>query len=208
MMSLKGFILKRLKQEAWERFNWEVDKKQDIQRACFVVFDTETTGLDLKKDEALSIGAVKIENLRIDLSKSFYALLKPTRELTQSVKVHGITPQELKEARDRREVCLDFIEYARGCILVGYFVHIDVTMIKKLVERECEGFFHPHTLDIVDMLEKKDRIPTLEELLKTYGLPVSSFHNAIEDAYMTALVFLRLLKEERYSKVGELPLRH
>ncbi|MCS7170869.1 MAG: 3'-5' exonuclease [Aquificaceae bacterium] len=207
MTFLKRFIAKKLRQDIWDTFNWEIDPEERIENVCFVVFDTETTGLDLKKDEPISIGAVKIEGLRIDLSKSYYALIKPTGKYGDSVKVHGITPHKLERAKDGKEVCLDFLKYARGCILSGYFVHIDVAMLKKLVEGECGGIFYPPTLDLLDMIEKKDKIPTLEELLKSYKMPTSVFHNALEDAYMTALLLLRFLKEIKHSRVKDLPLR-
>ncbi|MCS7195696.1 MAG: 3'-5' exonuclease [Aquificaceae bacterium] len=206
MMSLRRWLAKRLKPDLWKSFNWDIDKRESIEKGCFVVFDTETTGLDLRRDEPLSLGAVKIEGLRIDLSKSYYALLKPTIGYGESVKVHGITPLELEGARDRVEVCKDFLEYARGCILSGYFVHIDVAMVKKLVQRECKGIFYPPTLDLVSMIGKKEIIPTLAELLRDFNIPASNFHNALEDAYMSALLLLRFLKEGGYSKIGDLPL--
>ncbi|MFN3264680.1 MAG: exonuclease domain-containing protein, partial [Aquificaceae bacterium] len=54
-----------------EELGWHIDKEAKPENTCFAVFDTETTGLDLRKDEAISLGAVKIENLKIDLSRSF-----------------------------------------------------------------------------------------------------------------------------------------
>ena len=190
-----------------EELSWEVNKETKTEDLCFVVFDTETTGLDLKKDEALSIGAVKIENLRVDLSKNFYALLKPTREYNESIKVHGITPEDLRNARARKEVCMEFLEYVKGCILVGYFVQIDIAMLKKLIKEECGFSLKAYALDLLDLVEHKGKVPTLEELLKLFRLPISTQHNALEDAYMTALLLLRLLKEGNYKKLKDLPVR-
>ncbi|MEJ7555719.1 MAG: 3'-5' exonuclease [Aquificaceae bacterium] len=190
-----------------EELSWEVNKETKIEDLCFVVFDTETTGLDLKKDEALSIGAVKIENLRIDLSKNFYALLKPTREYNESIKVHGITPEDLRSARERKEICMEFLEYARGCILAGYFLQIDISMLKKLIKEECGFSLKAYALDLLDLVEHKGKVPTLEELLKIFKLPISTQHNALEDAYMTALLLLRLLKDGNYKKLKDLPVR-
>lgn len=206
MTGLKEWLLSRLKPEK-SGLIWDVEKEKGIKDVCFVVFDTETTGIDLKKDEPISIGAVKIEGFRIDLSKSFYALIKPTRSYGESIKVHGITPQDLEKARDRKEVCMEFLDYARGCILAGYFVHLDIAMLKKLTKTSCNEQANFRTLDLLDLLEKKDSIPTLEELLKISKMPVSNFHNALEDAYMTALLLLKFLKEGRYSKVKDLPLK-
>jgi len=190
-----------------EELSWEVNKETKIEDLCFVVFDTETTGLDLKKDEALSIGAVKIENLRIDLSKNFYALLKPTREYNESIKVHGITPEDLRNARERKEICMEFLEYTRGCILAGYFLQIDIAMLKKLIKEECGFSLKAYALDLLDLVEHKGKVPTLEELLKIFKLPISTQHNALEDAYMTALLLLRLLKDGNYKKLKDLPVR-
>jgi len=190
-----------------EELSWEVNKETKTEDLCFVVFDTETTGLDLKKDEALSIGAVKIENLRIDLSKNFYALLKPTREYNESIKVHGITPEDLRNARERKEICMEFLEYTRGCILAGYFLQIDISMLKKLIKEECGFSLKAYALELLDLVEHKGKVPTLEELLKIFKLPISTQHNALEDAYMTALLLLRLLKEGNYKKLKDLPVR-
>ncbi len=190
-----------------EELSWEVNKETKTEDLCFVVFDTETTGLDLKKDEALSIGAVKIENLRIDLSKNFYALLKPTREYNESIKVHGITPEDLRYARARKEICMEFLEYAKGCILAGYFLQIDISMLKKLIKEECGFSLKAYALDLLDLVEHKGKVPTLEELLKIFKLPISTQHNALEDAYMTALLLLRLLKDGNYKKLKDLPVR-
>ncbi len=204
---IKGLIDRLFLEKGLKRIGWEIEKEAKIEDTCFVVFDTETTGLDLKRDEALSLGAVKIENLRIDLSKSFYALLKPTRAYNHSIKVHGITPDDLRTARERRDVCMEFLEYAKGCILAGYFVQIDVAMLKNLVKKECGASLKAYAFDLVDMIEQKDKVPSLEELLKNFRLPISTQHNALEDAYMTALVLLRLLKEGNYKKLKDLPIK-
>ncbi|MEJ5338425.1 MAG: 3'-5' exonuclease [Aquificaceae bacterium] len=190
-----------------EELGWHIDKEAKPENTCFAVFDTETTGLDLRKDEAISLGAVKIENLKIDLSRSFYALLKPTREYEDSIRVHGITPDSLSKARERREVCMEFLEYARGCVLAGYFVNIDMAMLKKLVREECKASLKVYALDLLDMVEHRGKVPSLEELLREYRLPLSTQHNALEDAYMTALVLLRLLKEKRDKRLKDFPLR-
>lgn len=202
---IKRLIGKLFLGEELREVGWEIDREAPVEEACFVVFDTETTGLDLKKDEAISIGAVKIENLRIDLGKVFYALMKPTKEYADSIKVHGITPQDLEKAEERKKVCEDFLEYARGCILAGYFLDIDRAMLKKLIRQECSAKLRAYSLDLLDMVREEGKVPTLEELLSKSGLSAPVIHNALEDAYMTAIVFLKFLKN--YRKVKELPLK-
>ncbi len=201
---LKRFLYSKLYKNFYE-LNWDIDPSMPVDKACFVVFDTETTGLNLKRDEPIALGALRIKALRIDLSEAYYTLIRTTRKLGQSVKVHGIGPAKLRDAKEPSEVCREFISYSKNCLLVGYFLHIDVAMIKKLVKRECGGAFVPYGVDIVDMLEGRENLPTLEELLTKLRLPKSDFHNPLEDAYMTALVFLKLLKDKNYKKIKDLP---
>ena len=55
----------------------------------YIVLDTETTGLNPKKDEILSIGAVKIKNNQIITSESFEIFIKPLEDISHmSIKIH------------------------------------------------------------------------------------------------------------------------
>lgn len=51
MSLLRRWLIKKLKPEVYQRFHWELERDMPVKEACFVVFDTETTVLDLKKDE-------------------------------------------------------------------------------------------------------------------------------------------------------------
>ncbi len=206
---MRRWIYKTFKKDAFEPFNWEVDTNKSIQDTCFVVFDTETTGLDLKKDFPISIGAIKVEDLSFSFSDAFYEIIKPPKGFEESIKVHGITPMDLEHAKDIKTVCEEFLEYSRGCVFVGYFVHIDVGMIRRTVESGCNGVFSPYAVDILDLyrLREPNKTPKLEEMLKELNLPVSHAHNALEDAYMSALAFLKLVMPYKDKPLKALPLR-
>jgi DNA polymerase-3 subunit epsilon len=74
-----------------------------------VVFDTETTGLNTKKDAVLSIGAVKVKGDRILTSQSFEVFLKPSKEISvESIKIHHIRPCDLEQALDPLEGTKNF----------------------------------------------------------------------------------------------------
>ena len=59
--------------EAFARF----DQSLPLAEYTFVVCDTELTGFDLKHDEIISIGAVMIRDLQIDLGTIFHQYIKP-----------------------------------------------------------------------------------------------------------------------------------
>lgn len=190
---------------------WDIDLNQKVKEAVFVVLDTETTGLDIKKDEVISIGAYKIKNLELNFSDFFHIYFRVNLEKAgESIKVHGITFEELrKRGVDIKEGIQKFLEFLKGSVLVGYFLEFDLEMIKKLILRELNSRPLVYTLDVIDLYPKKDlqTLPKLEELLEEYEIPKTFFHNALEDAYMTSLLFLRLVYSFKDQKLKALPIR-
>ncbi len=207
MLNIRRWYYKKKYKDTWYQINWEVDTEKSLSEITIVVFDTETTGLDLKSAEPIALGALKIENYQLKLGTRFYTLIQSTTGVKDSYKVHGISPADLENAPDRQIVCKKFLEYIRGTILCGFFVHIDITMLRKLYENEFGIPFRPPYFDLLDILDVEDRQKNLEALLKKFKLPISTHHNALEDAYMTALILIKLLKEGGFKKVKDLPLR-
>jgi len=71
------------------------ESQKPIVETEFVVFDTETTGLNVKKgDRIVSISAIRLKKGRIDLSDAFHALVNPNRDIpSSSAVVHEILPR-------------------------------------------------------------------------------------------------------------------
>ncbi len=111
---MKKFFYKAFRKDVFSAFNWEVDKDTPLKDACFVVFDTETTGLDLKRSFPISIGVIKIKNLSFSFFDAFHRVVKPPKGFGESIKVHGSNnPRErpklvemLKEFNPPRSRCL------------------------------------------------------------------------------------------------------
>ncbi|MDQ7082561.1 MAG: 3'-5' exonuclease [Aquificota bacterium] len=72
-------------------------------KATFTVFDTETTGLDPKKSELISIGALKVREMSLKLSSTLHRFILPAELSRSSVEVHGITLEELREKAEPLE---------------------------------------------------------------------------------------------------------
>ena len=81
-----------------------------VSEVRFVVLDSETTGLDPRRDRLITIGAVAVENGEICLDDSFEVLLKMDYNHA-SVTVHGITRDEASQAwtSPRRWRCFSII---------------------------------------------------------------------------------------------------
>ncbi len=64
----------------------------------WVALDCETTGLDVRTDEIVSIGAVRIEGDRIVTSERLELLVRPERAVSaNSVRIHRLRTQDLAE---------------------------------------------------------------------------------------------------------------
>ncbi len=198
----------------------DFDQGKPLQNYEFVVCDTELTGLNKRKDEIISIGAVKIVNLQVVLSDTFYTLVKP-KKITPSkaTLVHRITPEELEKAKTIEEVLPDFIDYLGSSLLVGHFVTIDVHFLNKACKKFLGGTLSNPNIDTMRLAkayrERKCRTSfgghcdmsdsySLDNLVEEFELPRFKPHNALEDALQTAYLFLFLIKKMRKGGVKTL----
>ena len=116
------------------------DQGRPLAEYTFVVCDTELTGLDKKKDELISIGAVMIRDLQIDLSSMFHHVIRPGNlDPTQATLVHRITPEQLETAESIEDVLPRFVEYIHGSLLVGHHLPLDMHFLNKATTKFMGG---------------------------------------------------------------------
>ena len=74
-----------------------------------IVFDTETTGLNVKGgDRLVEIGAVELIN-HVPTGKEYHQYINPMRSMDENVvKVHGLTEEFLSDKPTFEEICDDF----------------------------------------------------------------------------------------------------
>jgi len=189
---------------------WSGDIKKSFPlRECpFVVFDTELSGLDLRKDFIISIGAIKMTGETINISKEFYRLVKPAGRMTnKNIEIHGITPGELEKQESMGAVLPDFLDFIRGSVLVGHFVNLDIKFMNAVLKQEYgEKLDNPavDTYDIHEWLYKNgvefkrhyhggSTSTDLFSIAQQYGITIDTVHNSLEDAFVTAQLFQKFL---------------
>jgi DNA polymerase-3 subunit epsilon len=171
----------------------------------YVVFDTETTGLNPKQDEILSIGAVKIKDNKILISQTFEIYLKNSAEISsKSIEIHHIRPCDLKNAMDAKEGIEQFLKFIGSRPLVGYYLEFDVAMINKYIQKDL-GIKLPNKMIEVSEIYFDKMMPLIPQgnidlrfdtILKKCGVPDMGAHNAVNDAIMTAMIYLKLTQEK------------
>jgi DNA polymerase-3 subunit epsilon len=177
--------------------------------AAYVVIDTELTGLDPERDAILSIGGVRVTGGRLEAGATFYQEACPECELSpQSIVVHGITPEEVRERPAIGKVLASFVEFCADAILVGHFIEIDLIFLRKALTRSPGVSWGNPALDtfaLYDRLSSRTpndggpalpRVsdPRLYAVARALGVPCRDSHNALGDAFLTAQVFQRLLR--------------
>lgn len=173
----------------------------------FVLLDTETTGLDPRRDRIITIGAVVVQAGEIRLDDSFEVLLRIAYN-NASVTVHGITRDEAQGGMDEAEAIQLFVDYLRDGVIVGHHIGHDVETISAACERHFGFRLRNEKIDTMALtlhLEDAGAFAgrsspkgfSLDALCEMFGIAAHDRHTAGGDAFLTAQVFLRLLRAAR-----------
>jgi DNA polymerase-3 subunit epsilon len=163
----------------------------------YVVFDCETTGLDFKNDVILSIGAVAVEGNTISVNDSLELFVKQTLYKSETASIHGILKEGKEEKIVEAEAIIRFLDFIKDATLVGHHVRFDMELINQALKRLGVGKLKNDNMDTDAMYQKikglqEDQHSSLDELCKILKVEKSERHTASGDAFITALLFLKL----------------
>jgi DNA polymerase-3 subunit epsilon len=167
----------------------------------FVALDFELTGLDPARDAIVSFGAVPISGGRVQLADAIYRETKPSvRPSAESVKVHGLRSSDLDHAPSLSVVSNEIWRALAGRFLLTWVADVEIGFLRTVFGGPW-WWWRRRTIDVLDVARVHDRaqktvVPRGEFSLSAtagrYGLPVEDAHNALNDALMTAELFLVL----------------
>ncbi len=160
----------------------------------YVVFDIETTGLDLMNNGITEIGAVKIVEGKI--TEQFTTLVKPDYFISDKiVELTGITNEMVKDSPKISAVIPDFMKFIDGAILVAHNAEFDTKFVRRFATAE-EYELKNKVMDTMDLARKylphlrKNDLATIAD----YFSIIFQHHRALSDAYATAEAFIELMK--------------
>jgi len=192
----RGWQLRRLKNPAYAHLF------DDYAGDEAVSIDCETTGLDTRRDQILSVGAVRIRGNEILTSERLDFYVKPTEPVPEStILIHHIRPVDLERAPDVEEAMRRVLEFVGPRPLVGYYLDFDAAMLDRHL-RPMLGTGLPNRRIEVSSLYYDWRARQLpagsnidlrfETIRRQLDLPRNAAHDAFNDALMTAMMYLRL----------------
>lgn len=167
----------------------------------YVCLDTETTGLSPKKDEILSIGAVRIKDNKILMRKTFNMFVKPSKHISEeSIKIHHIRPIDLETARDPKDVILELLEFIGSSPIVGYYIKFDIAMLNKYIKKYIGIKLPNESIEVSSMYYRTVKKSTeyefvdlkFDTIMEKLNIPELGKHDALNDAIMTAMIFLKV----------------
>jgi DNA polymerase-3 subunit epsilon len=167
-----------------------------------VAIDCETTGLDRRKDDIVSIAAIPLRDNRIFTSQRFVATIRPGARMNpDAIKVHRLREADVRGGRSMADVLPRLLRFIGSRPLVGYYLEFDIAMLNKHV-RTLLGFRLPNrrieTSELYYERKYGDAPPgtqidlTLAAMIRDLKLPLIDQHDAYSDALMTAIAFITL----------------
>ena len=178
----------------------------------WVTIDCETTGLDTRRDQIVSVAAVRIAGNRLLTSQRLELLVRPERKLKkESVRVHQLREQDVAQGLDPEQAMRRLLAFIGARPLVGYYLEFDVAMLNREIWPLLGVRLPQPMIEVSSMYYdwKNRQLPPHERggtidlrfatMMKTLDMPTRDAHDALNDAVMAGLAFvkLRALAEDR-----------
>lgn len=172
----------------------------EFEKENIIVFDVESTGVDVTEDEIIQIAAIKL-NKKGEVVDKFEKFLKNKKPVKDSYYVHGFSDEMLQRiGEDKEKVLKEFVEYSKDSIIVGHNVQYDINILCSELERSNLGkpkfktFYD--TLDIYRRFYPGNINYKLENLSKVYDTKHKPSHDAMDDIITTGELLVRAINEK------------
>ena len=174
----------------------------------FLLIDTETTGLDFKRDEIIEFSAVLLEKRdgQLLLTREYDNLVTLTPGNTVPPKITELTGISTQDILDRgvpkAQVCADIAEMVAGnTLLLAYNAHFDLSFQFYMLLRDGDPMIlkGKDKLDLLTVYKDRREYPhKLFNAIDAYGLTgkVVNSHRAIDDVIATVAVMEAMAAEK------------
>jgi DNA polymerase-3 subunit epsilon len=173
-------------------------RRRSWREVELAALDFETTGLDYGKDAIVSFGVVPVREARVIVREAVHQLVVPAVPSSAiAMRIHHILPQELHGAPSIEEARRLLSRSLHGRFVLAWFADVEIAFLSKVFEMR-ERTWATRTIDVRELALalEPERDPgvrfSLSAVAERYGVPVVSPHEALDDAVVTAQLFLIL----------------
>ncbi len=171
--------------------------RRPLRALEIVAFDTETTGLELRRgDTVISIGACRIVNARLLASDVFDVRVDPGKPIPPaSTAIHGLTDSDVSGAPPLPVLLPRFRNYIGDAVVLAHNAAFDLLALQPPGASVTLDMPVLDTLLISRALDESLDGHDLDTLADRYSLrfPPGTRHTALGDARVTAELWLALL---------------
>jgi len=181
-------------------------KKKDLDQIRFVVLDTETTGLDTQNDRILSIGAISVIGNTMDVADSLDIYIKQDKFNSDTVEIHGLLKEGNIQKIEENEAVIQYLQYIKNSVLIAHHASFDITMINNVLKKMQLPKLKNKFLDTGILIKKtkfhqlQEKHYSLDDLCDIFNIKMHDRHTAAGDAYITGLIFLKILSALKKDK--------
>jgi DNA polymerase-3 subunit epsilon len=174
-----------------------------LEDARIVVVDTETTGLDVRRNSLLSIGACVVSAGTISMTHAFYREVRQaTASREANILVHGIGREAQLAGEAEADALSDFLAFARKSPLAAFNAPFDHEFLATAMRNYLGVNFRPDWIDLAELpkamyASDASTLRTLDEWLERFAIVHHERHNALADAYCTAQLLLVMMGKAR-----------
>lgn len=189
--------------EYQQHFRQPYTAKTAVEKVRFVVLDLETTGLNVKKDRMLSLGAVVVEAQEIRIEERMECFVhQPLYEPNQSIRIHGIMPQQNAIGITEERAIKELLAFLRQGVIVGHHIGFDIAILNQVTKRMYGRSLQNKVIDTRVLAERVQGLRlgenpheafTLDQVCQSFNIPLHERHTAAGDTLLTALLFLKLM---------------
>ena len=179
-----------------------------------VVFDTETTGLNVFQDDIIEIAAIQIKggevvgeplDLYIETDKPILPMLGDKENPMYAIYHEKMSTGELLSPSDALQ---RFLAYVGTSPILGHNANYDYNILDNNLQRYCNDTMQAHdircfdSLKLIRLLAPSLHSYKLESLLETFQLAGVNSHQAIDDVKAT-ISLVRLCAEKAREKQAQ-----
>ena len=179
-----------------------------------VVFDTETTGLNVFQDDIIAIAAIRIKggevvgeplDLYIETDKPILPMLGDKENPMYAIYHEKMSTGELRSPSDALQ---RFLAYVGTSPILGHNANYDYNILDNNLQRYCKDTMQAHdircfdSLKLIRLLAPSLHSYKLESLLETFHLAGVNSHQAIDDVKATVSL-VRLCAEKAREKQAQ-----
>ena len=179
-----------------------------------VVFDTETTGLNVFQDDIIEIAAIRIKggkvvgeplDLYIETDKPILPMLGDKENPMYAIYHEKMSTGELLSPSDALQ---RFLAYVGTSPILGHNANYDYNILDNNLQRYCNDTMQVHdircfdSLKLIRLLAPSLHSYKLESLLETFQLAGVNSHQAIDDVKATVSL-VRLCAEKAREKQAQ-----